>query len=123
MLKVHDCVDKSVQHFHEGNIVNFDEYNCPIVMASEQIVGKCGAEVVHASTHGDAKGNFSFFGSICSDGTKLPLVSIAREEWWVTISTLAIKYRVLFGLALTERLVNGRLNVSCSRLVAPTIAK
>jgi hypothetical protein len=63
-----------------SNIVNVDESNWRLVMASEQVVGKRGAEVVHNYQDGDPKANFSFFGSICADGTKLPLILIARGK-------------------------------------------
>jgi hypothetical protein len=74
------ALKKVVQDFPEVNIVNFDEWNRCRVMASEEIVGECAAEVVHNCTDGNAKGNFSFVASICANGTKLPLVLIARGK-------------------------------------------
>jgi hypothetical protein len=50
------------------------------VIAGEQVIGERGAEVVHNDQDGDPKANFSFFGSICADGTKLPLILIARGK-------------------------------------------
>jgi hypothetical protein len=38
---------KAAHDFPESHIVNFDESNWRLVMASEQIVGERGAEVVH----------------------------------------------------------------------------
>jgi hypothetical protein len=73
-------VAKASKGHSESNIVNFDESNWRLVMASEQVVGERGDEVVHNYTDGDTKANFSFFGSICADGTKLLLILIARGK-------------------------------------------
>jgi hypothetical protein len=53
-------VAKASKGYSESNIVNFDESNWRLVMASGQVVGERGAEVVHNQTDGDAKTNFSF---------------------------------------------------------------
>jgi hypothetical protein len=67
-------VAKASKEYSESNILNFDESNWRLVMASEQVIGERGAEVVHNYTDGDAKASSSFFASIWADGTKLPLI-------------------------------------------------
>jgi hypothetical protein len=55
---------KAADNFPESHIVNFDQSNGRLGMASEQIVGERGAEIVHDCTDGDAQTNFSFFASL-----------------------------------------------------------
>jgi hypothetical protein len=71
---------KASRKHPECNIVNFDESNWRLVMADEQVVGERGAELVRNYIDGDAKANFSFFASICADGTRLPPILIARGK-------------------------------------------
>jgi hypothetical protein len=71
---------KASRKYPESKIVNFDESNWHLVMEGEQVVGERRAEVVHNYIDGDAKANFSFFGSICADGTRYPLILIARGK-------------------------------------------
>jgi hypothetical protein len=100
------ALKKVAQDFSGANIVNFDESNWRPVMAGEQIVGERGAEIVHNYTDGGGKANFSFFALICANGTKLPLILIARGK--------TLRCRQQFGdqvpdpinLALAKRLVN-----------------
>jgi hypothetical protein len=73
-------IAKVSKGYSEFNIVNFDESFWHPVMASGQVVGERGAEVVQNYTDGDAKASFSFFASICADGTKLPLILIVRGK-------------------------------------------
>jgi hypothetical protein len=73
-------VAKVSKGYSDSNIVNFDESNWHLVMASEQVVGERVADVVHNYPAGDAKANFSFFASICADGAELLLILIARSK-------------------------------------------
>jgi hypothetical protein len=55
------ALKRVARDFPEANIVNFNESNWRLVMASEQIVGERGTKVVHNYIDGDTKINFSFF--------------------------------------------------------------
>jgi hypothetical protein len=68
------------RRYPPSNIVNFDESNWRLVMSGEQTVAERGAETVHQYTDGDCKANFSFFATIAADGTKFPLILIARGK-------------------------------------------
>jgi transposase len=61
-----------------SSIVNFDESNWHLVMADDQTVATRGAETVCHYCNGDPKANFSFFATITADGSKLPLILIAK---------------------------------------------
>jgi hypothetical protein len=61
-------------------IVNFDESNWLLVMADDETVAIRGAETVSHFCDGDRKANFSFFATITAEGTKLPLILIAKEK-------------------------------------------
>jgi hypothetical protein len=66
------------QMYPPSNIINFDESNWHLVMSGEQTVANRGDETVHQYTDGDVKANFTFFGTIAADGTKFPLILIAK---------------------------------------------
>jgi hypothetical protein len=70
-------LQKVARDFPEAKAMNFDESNWRPVMAGEQIVGKRGAGVVRNCITADRKANFSFFASICVNGTTFPFIVIA----------------------------------------------
>jgi hypothetical protein len=47
-------------------------------MSGDQTLGHCGDEKVRQYADGDCKANFTFFGTIAADGTKFPLILIAK---------------------------------------------
>jgi hypothetical protein len=61
-------------------IVNFDESSWRVVMTSDRTVAHRGAEVVKQYVDGDVKASFTFFASVLADGTKLPLIFIAKGK-------------------------------------------
>jgi hypothetical protein len=61
-------------------IINLDEPNWYLAMADDQTVAVRGAETVCHYCEGHAKTNFSFFGTITADGSKLPLILVAKGK-------------------------------------------
>jgi hypothetical protein len=68
------------QYFPLDHILNFDESNSYLVMAGDETVANVGQESVHQYTGWDTKANFTFFGTVAADGTKWPLVLLAKEK-------------------------------------------
>jgi hypothetical protein len=66
--------------FPPSAIVNFDESSWRLVMVSGRTVAPRGAEVVRRYVNGDVKASFTFFASVLADGTKLPLVLLAKGK-------------------------------------------
>jgi transposase len=61
-------------------IVNFDESSWRVVMISGRTVAPRGAETVRRYVNGDVKASFTFFASVLADGTKLPLILLAKGK-------------------------------------------
>jgi hypothetical protein len=61
-------------------VVNFDESNWRLVMTGNRTVAERGSETVERFVNGDVKAGFTFFASILADGTKLPLILIAKGK-------------------------------------------
>jgi hypothetical protein len=74
------ALNKAGEDFPPEHIVNFDERNWHLMIVGDDVVGEIGSEVVHNYAIGDAKANFTFFVSICADGSRLPLILIARGK-------------------------------------------
>jgi hypothetical protein len=61
-------------------VVNFDESNWHLVMANDQMVAVRGAETMCHYCEGGVKANFAFFSTITADGSKPPLILIAKGK-------------------------------------------
>jgi hypothetical protein len=61
-------------------VINFSESNWHLVMTDDQTVTVRGAETVCYSCEGRAKANFSFVAIIIANGSKLPLILIAKGK-------------------------------------------
>jgi hypothetical protein len=61
-------------------LVNVDESNWLVVQAPKKIIALRGAESVKCLILGDPKAGFSFAGTICDSGLKLPIYAIARGK-------------------------------------------
>jgi hypothetical protein len=61
-------------------IINFDGSNWHLVVADDQTVAARGAETVCHYSDGAAQMNFSFFATITVDGSKPPLILIAKRK-------------------------------------------
>jgi hypothetical protein len=70
----------SMMMFPLSAIVNFDESSWRLVQTSGRTVAPRGAEVVRRYVNGDVKASFTFFASVRADGTKLPLVLLAKGK-------------------------------------------
>jgi hypothetical protein len=68
----------SLAIFGRVALVNFDESNWKLVMTADRTVAERGAESVKRYINGNIKASFTFFASILANGTKLPLILIAR---------------------------------------------
>jgi hypothetical protein len=68
----------SLEIFSLGAMVDFDELSWPLDMSVERPVPQPGAESVKRHGNGDVKAAFTFFASVVADGTKLPLILIAK---------------------------------------------
>jgi hypothetical protein len=70
----------SLEIFGPTAMVNFGESSWRLVMVSERTVAQRGAETVNWFINGDAKATFTFFASVVADGTKLPLIFVAKGK-------------------------------------------
>jgi hypothetical protein len=70
----------SMMSFATSAIVNFDESSWRLVMTSTRTVAERGIETVKRYVDGDSKACFTFFASILADGTKLPLILLAKGK-------------------------------------------
>jgi hypothetical protein len=61
-------------------ILNFDESNWHLVMEGDLMLAERGAETVHNYVDGDPKTNFTFFATIIAEGTKFPLILVAKGK-------------------------------------------
>jgi hypothetical protein len=55
-----------------------DESIWMLVMVSERLIAERGAKVIRWLTGADPKARFSFFATCAADGSKFPLVSVAK---------------------------------------------
>jgi hypothetical protein len=74
-------------------VVNFDESNWRLVMTGSCTVAERGSETVEHFVNGHVKAAFTFFASFTADGTKLPLILIAKGK--------TTKCRKLLGVHFT----------------------
>jgi hypothetical protein len=61
-------------------MVNFGESSWRLVMVSERTIRERGTETVNRFINGDVKAAFTFFASVVADGTKLPLILVAKDK-------------------------------------------
>jgi hypothetical protein len=61
-------------------ILNFDESNWRLVVASEKSSAERGAEVVPRLTGAVSKVSFTFFATCAGDGSKFPLILLAKGK-------------------------------------------
>jgi hypothetical protein len=73
-------IQVSYEIFGPPALVNFDESNWRLVMMSEKTVARRGAESVKRYVNGDVKASFTFRAAIVADGTKLPLILMAKGK-------------------------------------------
>jgi hypothetical protein len=72
------ALNKTREDLLPEHIVNFDESKWHLVIVGDAVVREIGSEVVHNYARGDAKANFTFFTSTCTDGSCLSLILIVR---------------------------------------------
>jgi hypothetical protein len=68
------------ERYSEDHIVNFDESSWRLVQVGDRTIAERGVEVVHSYVEGDAKACFTFFASCLADGSKLPLILLAKGK-------------------------------------------
>jgi hypothetical protein len=62
------------------HIVNFDESNWHLVRANDETVAEWWAKTVHQYVEGDPKANFTFLATVTAEGTKFPLILVAKGK-------------------------------------------
>lgn len=73
-------LNMSLEVLGRAAVVNFDESSWRLVMCGARTVAERGSESVERFVNGDVKASFTFFASIQADGTKLPLILIAKGK-------------------------------------------
>jgi hypothetical protein len=61
-------------------LINFDEPSWRLVITSERTIAERRTKVVNRYVNCDMKAVLTFFASVVADGTKLPLVLVAKER-------------------------------------------
>jgi hypothetical protein len=74
-------------------LVNADESNWLVVQAPKKIVAIKGSDSVRCLILGDPKAGFTFVGTICQTGLKLPIYAIARGKTDVCHKQFGMKHR------------------------------